>query len=76
MDYKFLISLAISIGGWCVMVGTYTQKIKQHDKDIEDIKNRQDTTEKLLKSIDNNLASLNTKVDLLLNGKIKTLEGK
>lgn len=74
MDFKYLIQLGITIAGWCVMVGVYTQKIKQHDKDIAEIKSRQDTTEHLLKSIDNNLASLNTKVDLLLNGKIKTQE--
>lgn len=75
MDIKYLIQLGITIGGWCVMVGTYTQKIKQHDKEITEIKNRQDSTEKLLKSIDNNLASLNTKMDLMLNGKLNT-QGK
>lgn len=57
------------------MIGIYTAKIKQHDKEIEEIKTRQDSTEKLLQSIDKTLTSLNTKVDLLLTGKLNIQEG-
>lgn len=74
MSISEIFTIAITIGGWCVMIGIYTNKIKQHDKEIEEIKARQNSTEDLLKSIDKTLTSLNTKVDLLLTGKIK-IEG-
>ena len=70
MDYKFIIELGITIGGWCVMIGIYTQKIKQHDREIKELKAKQASTETILQSINNTLTSLDTKVDLLLKGKI------
>lgn len=74
MSITELFTIGTTIAGWCVMIGIYTNKIKQHDKEIEDIKLRQNSTEDLLKSIDKTLTSLNTKVDLLLTGKLK-IEG-
>lgn len=42
-----------------------------HQKDVEDLTNKQDRTDILLNSINQNLASLNTKMDLLVSGKLK-----
>lgn len=70
MDLKSIINLAITVGGWCVMLGMYLSKIKQHDVEIKELKEKQNSNETVLQSINNTLASLNTKVDLLLKGKI------
>lgn len=81
MDIFKLIELAITLGGWCIMIGIYTQKIKQHDIDLKNIKEqhekdvlaltqRQNSTDTILQSINNTLASLDAKVDLLIKGKI------
>lgn len=74
MSITEIFTIGATIAGWCVMIGIYTNKIRQHDKEIEEIKLRQNSTEDLLKSIDKTLTSLNTKVDLLLTGKLK-IEG-
>lgn len=70
MDLKSIINLAITVGGWCVMLGMYLSKIKQHDVEIKELKEKQSSNETILQSINNTLASLDTKVDLLLKGKI------
>lgn len=66
MDLKTLITLLITIGGWCMSLGIYVSKIKQHDKDISELKKDQKSLEVLLQSINNNLTELNTKVGFLL----------
>lgn len=72
MDFKFLIEIVLTIGGWCVMIGMYSQKIKQHDKEIEDLKVKSDKNTELLNEINKQLAELNTKMSLLINGRINT----
>ena len=52
-------------------IGLYISKIKQHDVEIKEIKERQNNTDSLLQNINNALSSLNTKMDLVLNDKIK-----
>ncbi len=54
------------------MGGLYIGKIKQHDQELKEIKERQNTTDRALDSINNLLNRLDTKVDLLINDKIKT----
>lgn len=43
----------------------------QHEKDFNQLKDNQKQNDALLQSINNNLAELNAKVSLLLDGKIK-----
>ena len=64
-------SILCTIACWVFMVGVYVTKIKQHDKELEEIKNKQDCIDKLLISINKTLAELNTKVQLLIDDKIK-----
>ena len=72
MDWlKDNFSLITTICGWVFFIGVYVTKIKQHDKEIESIKNRQESIDKLLMSINNTLTELSTKVDLLIQDKIK-----
>ena len=68
---KEFFSVFVTIGGWCVMLGVYITKIKQHDKEISEIKKRQESIDGLLMSINNTLTELSTKVDLLISDKIK-----
>lgn len=76
MDYKFLFSVLVTIGGWCMTLGMYTTKIKQHDKEIEELKAKQNNTETLLQAINTQLVELNTKMSLLIRGKINVEEAK
>lgn len=70
MDLKFLFTLLCSIASLCVTIGVYMTRIKQIEKDVEKLEKKQDTTDQLLKSIDTQLTELNTKMSLLLRGKI------
>lgn len=72
MDFlKEYFSLFVTVGGWCMTIGLYIAKIKQHDIEIKDLKEKQDSVDRLLSSIDKQLTELNTKVSLLLQGKIQ-----
>ena len=64
-------SIVVTVLGWIYMIGVYVSKIKQHDKELEDIKKRQDNIDAVLMSINNNLTALSTKVDLLISDRIK-----
>lgn len=81
MDYKFLLSIAITVGGWCVMFGVYKQKIKNqeeelkelketHKKDIDVINARFIAQDSKYDAINDKLSDLGTKMDLLLAGRI------
>ena len=74
MDYKYLISLGITIGGWCVTLGMYFNRIKQLEKELYEVKLHQNTTDRLLSDISKQLTELNTKVSLLIDSKIKLKE--
>lgn len=71
MDIKFMLEILVTVGGWCVMLGIYLSKIKQHDADIIDLKKKSDDTTKLLNSINEQLVELNTKMSLLIGGQLK-----
>ena len=71
MQFKDMLNLLITFGGWCMTLGLYIAKVKQHDKDIEEIKKRQTSTDTLLQSMNQTLTSLDTKMSLLLNDRIK-----
>ena len=81
MDYKFIISMVITIGGWCVMFGVYKQKIKNiedeqkelkelHQKDVAAINARFIAQDSKYDAINDKLSDLGTKMDLLLAGRI------
>lgn len=70
MDLKTLLALLGSGASLCVTIGVYMTKIKQLEKDLEKLEQKQNTTDDLLKSINTQLTELNTKMSLLLRGKI------
>lgn len=86
MDKEFknslLIALLIPTLSGCITLGICKnqldsntiaiEKLKSyHDADIKEVNNRVDQNNIILQSINNNLAELNTKVSLLIDGKIK-----
>lgn len=72
MDLKEIFTLLVTIGGWCVSIGLYIGKIKSLEKEMSEVKNRQTKTDELLLNISNQLAELNSKVGLLIQGKVKS----
>lgn len=70
-----VLSAFISIGVCKNQLDNNTHQIAElkeyHDADIKDVNNKVDQNNIILQSINNNLAELNTKVSLLIDGKIK-----
>lgn len=71
MDLKYIISLVITLGGWCVTLGMYFNRVKQLEKELTEVKRHQNTSDELLTDILRQLTELNTKVSLLIDSKIK-----
>lgn len=76
-------TILITLTGWGVTFGVCQQKIENNTRDIERLEkthaedltrtqSRQDLTDNLLQSINTQLVELNTKVELILKGQIKT----
>lgn len=81
VNYALLFTILITVGGWALNFGICQNKIeqnttnierleKQHLSDVDRISTRQASTEALLQNINSQLVELNTKMSLLLNGKI------
>ena len=81
-NYALIFTILVTLAGWCVTFGGCGQKIetdgsdiqrieKQHESDINKLSTRQDSTDGLLQSINSQLVELNTKMTLLLNGKLE-----
>ena len=80
-NYTLIFTIIVTLAGWGVTFGVCQQKIetngrdiqrieKQHENDIAKLSTRQDSTDSLLQSINTQLVELNTKMTLLLNGKL------
>ena len=80
-NYALIFTILVTLAGWGVTFGVCQQKIetngsdiqrieKQHESDINKLSTRQDSTDSLLQSINSQLVELNTKMTLLLNGKL------
>lgn len=72
INYSLLISILFTLVGWGVTFGICQQKIDNNSKNIERLEQKQNSTEQLFQSVNNNLVELNTKVNLLLNGSLTT----
>lgn len=68
--YGILITAAITILGWGVTFGICQNKIENNTREIERLEKQQNTTDGTLQVISNQLAGLNAKMDLLLDGRI------
>ena len=81
MNYNFLFTIGVNLVSWGVMLGVYKTKITNNEHEIKELKEetdrrlealseRQNKTDTILQSINNNLTELNTKMDLLVKGKL------
>ena len=82
MKKELVLSLCIALCGCALTFGVCKNQIDNnkenitkleltHEKDIDSLKEQQKQTDALLQSMNNNLASINTKLDLLVEGKLK-----
>ena len=80
-NYALIFTILVTLAGWGVTFGVCKNQIetngrdiqrveKQHESDIVKLSTRQDSTDRLLQSINTQLVELNTKMSLLLNGKL------
>lgn len=76
MDIELLITIGLEVLGFAVGYGVMKQKLDDCVKQIEDLEEKQKATESFVQSIDNRLGSIETKIDLLLNGKIVIKDGQ
>lgn len=71
-----VLSCCVTFGICKEQINTNTRDIavlsEKHDKDIAEMRTQIDQSNVILQSINNNLAELNTKVNLLIEGKINT----
>lgn len=81
-NYGLILTIIITLAGYGVTFGVFQNKIetnardiqrieKTHENDVAKLSTRQDGTDTLLQSINTQLVELNTKMTLLLNGKIE-----
>lgn len=80
-NYALIFTMLVTLAGWGVTFGVCKNKIdtnardigrveKVHEADVQKLSTRQDSTDGLLQSINSQLVELNTKMTLLLNGKL------
>lgn len=82
MKKELVLTIVITLCGCALTFGVVQNKVENntknierleltHEKDVTGIKEQQKQTDALLQSMNNNLASINTKLDLLVEGKLK-----
>lgn len=72
INYSLLITCAVTILGWGVTFGICQNKIESNAREIERLEQKLSKTETSLQQINSQLAALNAKMDLLLDGRILT----
>lgn len=81
MKLELIISIAIPLITCGIALGICKNKIEQNEREIKELKklhandiqsviNKQNDTDELLRAINNQLVELNTKMSLLIKGKI------
>ena len=70
INYGLIISLMITILGWGVTFGVCQNKIENNTRDIERLEQYKITMDSNTQQIYTQLAGLNAKMDLLLDGRI------
>lgn len=70
INYGIVITLAVTMLGWGVTFGVCQNKIENNTDRIERVEQNQSRTDMSLQQISSQLAGLNAKMDLLLDGRI------
>ena len=78
INYGVIITLVVTLLGWGVTFGVCKQKIETGERAIERLEQNQQQyqlrTDTSMQSIYTQLAGLNAKMDLLLDGRVRTGE--
>ena len=74
VNYSLIITLAITLVGWGVTFGVCQNKIENNTNKIQRLEQQYDTVGTNFQNINTQLAGLNAKVDLLLDGRIITYQ--
>ena len=72
INYGIIITLVITLLGWGVTFGVCQNKIENNTRDIERLEQYKITMDSNTQQIYTQLAGLNAKMDLLLEGRIST----
>lgn len=74
LNYGIIITLASMLITWGVTFGICQNKIENNTREIERLEQYQLRTDTSMQSIYSQLAGLNAKMDLLLDGRVRTGE--
>lgn len=74
INYGLIITVMVTILGWGVTFGVCQNKIDNNTSRIERIEQNQSVDRVTLQQISSQLAGLNAKMDLLLDGRIVTMK--
>jgi len=70
INYGFFFTCAITILGWGVTFGVCQNKIENNAKEIARLERQRDQDKGEMRTISDQLTKLNTKMDLLLDGRL------
>lgn len=70
INYGLIVTLTVTLLGWGVTFGVCQNKIENNTHQIERLEQNQSRTDMSLQQISSQLAGLNAKMDLLLDGRI------
>lgn len=70
INYGLIITLVVTVLGWGVTFGICQNKIENNTREIQRLEQNQTKTDYSLQQISTQLAGLNAKMDLLLEGRI------
>ena len=74
INYGLIVTIMVTILGWGVTFGVCQNKIENNTSRIERIEQNQSVDRVTLQQISSQLAGLNAKMDLLLDGRIVTMK--
>ena len=72
VNASLVVTIVITVLGWGITFGVCENKIESNARDIERLSRNQNQTDMTLYQINSQLAGLNAKMDLLLDGRITT----
>lgn len=72
VNYGLAVTIVVTVLGWGVTFGVCQNKIENHTREIQRLEQNQSRTDAALQQINSQLAGLNAKMDLLLDGRITT----
>lgn len=70
ISLSLVITLVVTVLGWGITFGVCQNKIENNTREIEKLEKNQSRTDIMLQQINTQLAGINAKMDLLLDGRL------